>query len=133
MDNLVEEMKEYKNNVIRKIRQSQNKYRNIDYRLKRKDNNLILTPLAEKEKEKSLMGRIKKEQFNTAERIGVAMRRIEYTYLLDQNGHDYNEDAVTKIKKCFSFHKNTIKRRIVKGLILLKKYIKRKLLNLLLI
>ena len=136
VDNLVEKMKQNKNNVIRKIRQSPNKYRNIGYCSKRKSNNVILTPLAEKESEKSLMGRSEKEQFNTAERMGVVMRRIEYSYLLDQNGQGYNEnnkilfemkDAVEKNEKCWQMSK----RRIVRGLISLKKYFKRKIFNLL--
>ena len=125
VDNLVEEMKQYKNKVIEKIKKNPNKYKNINYGLQSLDDNLILTPLAEKERSK--MGNNEKELFNEAERRGVVMRRMEYANLLEQNDKiDKNDntkvimflkDAVGKIEKCWFFYKNSKKRRIRNGIL----------------
>ena len=137
VDNLVEEMKQYKNTVIENIKQNPNKLKNKNYGLESNDDSLILTPLAEKERSK--MGNNEKEQFNAAERFGVVMRRIEYTNLLSQNGVSPDEngkvffimkDAIAKIEKCWLFYKYSKKRRLFRGMKLLEKYIKRKILNL---
>ena len=138
VDNLVEEMKQYKNTIIEKIKQNPNKFKNKNYGLKSQDDNLILTPLAEKERSK--MANNEKELFNEAERKGVVMRRIEYANLLDQNGK-YNKgenakifmvmkDAVRKIENIWKFYKNSKPRRIKNGVKLLEYYIKRKVLKL---
>ena len=136
VDNLVEEMKQYKSTIIENIKQNQNKLKNKNYGLESNDDSLILTPLAEKER--SRMGNNEKEQFNAAERFGVVMRRIEYTNLLSQNGTNASEndkvffvmkDAVAKIEKCWLFYKNSRKRKLYRGMKLLEKYIKRKVLN----
>ena len=92
VDNLVEEMKQYKNIILNKIKQNPNGFKNRNYGLKSHDDNLILTPLAEKDYSK--MGSNEKELFNAAERRGVVMRRIEYTNLLDdKNGKNKSENA----------------------------------------
>ena len=136
VDNLVEEMKQYKKTVIEKIKENQNKLKNKNYGLQSNDDSLILTPLADKERSK--MGNNEKEQFNAAERFGVVMRRIEYTNLISQNGNIASEnskvffvmkDAVAKIEKCWLFYKYSKKRRLFRGMKLLEKYIKRKILN----
>ena len=134
VDNLVQEMKQYKNIILEKIKKEPNKLKN--HGLNSNDDNLILTPLAEKER--ANMCNNEKELFNEAERLGVVMRRIEYTNLLDQN-NIFNEnekvfmemkDAVRKIEKCWIFYKNSKKMRIKRGMELIKKYIKRKVLKL---
>ena len=136
VDNLVEEMKQYKNTIIENIKQNPNKFKNKNYGLQSNDDSLILTPLAEKERSK--MGNNEKEQFNAAERFGVVMRRIEYTNLLSQSGTSASEngkvffvmkDAVAKIEKCWRLYKYSKKRRLFRGMKLLEKYIKRKVLN----
>ena len=139
VDNLVDEMKQYRNKVIEKIKQNPNKFKNKNYGLKSQDDILILTPLAEKERSK--MGNNEKELFNEAERRGVVMRRIEYANLLDQNDNNINnrnvnakvfmvmKDAVGKIEKCWLFYKNSKKRRLTNGAKLLENYIKRKILK----
>jgi hypothetical protein len=112
------------------------KFKLKNYGLKNSNANLILTPLAEKERSK--MGNNEKEQFNAAERFGVVMRRIEYTNLLSQSGTSASEngkvffvmkDAVAKIEKCWRLYKYSKKRRLFRGMKLLEKYIKRKVLN----
>ena len=138
VDNLVEEMEQYKNTVIEKIKQNPNKFKNRNYGLKSQDDNLILTPLAEKER--SNMANNEKDLFNEAERRGVVMRRIEYSNLLDQNGNNNKsenakifmvmKDAVGKIEKVWKFYKNSKSRRIKNGVKLLENYIKRKVLKL---
>ena len=137
IDNLVKEMKQYKNTVIKSMRQNPNKYKSKNYSLKSHDDKLILTPLAEKERSK--MGDNEMEQFNAAERFGVVMRRIEYTNLIDKNGKTFEnnkiffvmKDAISKIEKCWLFYKYSKKRKLIRGMILLEKYIKRKVLKLL--
>ena len=93
VDNLVQEMKQYKNIILEKINKNPNKYKLKNYGLNSNDN-LILTPLAEKERYK--MGNNEKELFNEAERRGVVMRRIEYTNLLDQS-NNINNNENTKV------------------------------------
>ena len=139
VDNLVQEMKQYKNIVLEKINKNPNKYKLKNYGLNSNDDNLILTPLAEKERYK--MGNNEKELFSEAERRGVVMRRIEYSNLLDQNSNINNnentkvfmvmKDAVAKIEKCWMFYKNTKKMRIKRGINIIKKNVQRKVLKLL--
>ena len=91
MDQLVDEMGNYKSKVINKINENHNKNKKIknseivdiidDY--DSSHNKIILTPLAENEKERSEMEALEKKKFDEAKRIGVVMRRIEYTYLLN--------------------------------------------------
>ena len=135
VDNLVQEMKQYRNSIIEKIKQNPSKYKLKNFGLKNSNENLILTPLAEKERSK--MGNNEKELFNQAERRGVVMRRIEYSNSLYQNGDCDNlkiflvmKDAVRLIEKCWLFYKGLKKRKMIKGFILLDKYIKRKVLRL---
>ena len=77
VESLVQEMKQYKNSIIEKIKQNPNKYKLKNFGIKNSNINMILTPLAEKER--SSMGNNEKELFNLAERRGVVMRRIEYS------------------------------------------------------
>ena len=121
MDKLVDEMGNYKSKVISKINENHNKNKKIknseivdiidDY--DSSHNKIILTPLAENEKERSEMETLEKKKFDEAKRIGVVMRRIEYTYLLNNkllNGSKNGENkemlnklrtSVDKIEKCW--------------------------------
>ena len=134
VESLVQEMKHYKNSIIEKIKQNPNKYKLKNFGIKNSNVNMILTPLAEKER--SSMGNNEKELFNLAERRGVVMRRIEYSNSLmdgdyDQEIFDMLKHAVNLIEKCWLFYKGLKKRKIIKGFILISKYIKRKILRLL--
>ena len=135
VESLVQEMKQYKNSIIEKIKQNPNKYKLKNFGIKNSNVNMILTPLAEKER--SSMGNNEKELFNLAERRGVVMRRIEYSNSLMENGDCDNEiflmlkHAVNLIEKCWLFYKGLKKRKFIKGFILINKYIKRKILRLL--
>ena len=95
---------------------------------------MILTPLAEKDRSK--MGNNEKELFNLAERRGVVMRRIEYSNSLTDDKDNIKiflimKNAVKLIEKCWIFYKGLKKRKIIRGIILVDKYIKRKFLRLL--
>ena len=135
IDTLVQEMKQYRNSVIEKIKQNPNKYKLKNFGLKNSNANMILTPLAEKERSK--MGNNEKELFNLAERRGVVMRRIEYSNsLFGDKDCDLNfllvlKNAVKLIEKCWIFYKGLKQRKFIRGIILLDKYIKRKVLKLL--
>lgn len=93
---LVKEMGRYKSKVIKKIQE--NKKNNVckNYALESCDEKVILTPLAENEKEKNEMENLEKKKFDEAQRCGVVMRRIEYTHLLDNRDtfrySDINEE-----------------------------------------
>ena len=133
VDNLVQEMKQYKNSIIKKIKQNPNKYKLKNFSLKNSNSNMILTPLAEIERSK--MGNNEKELFNLAERRGVVMRRIEYSNAL-YGDRDCElqiflmmKNAVKMIEKCWLFYKGLKKRKMIKGIILLDKYIKRKVIK----
>ena len=121
VDKLVDEMGNYKSKVINKINENHNKNKKIknseivdiidDY--DSSHNKIILTPLAENEKERSEMETLEKKKFDEAKRIGVVMRRIEYTYLLNnkllnvsKNGDNKEmlnklKTSVDKIEKCW--------------------------------
>ena len=134
VDNLVQEMKQYRNSIIEKMKQNPSKFKLKNYGLKNSNANLILTPLAEKERSK--MGNNEKELFNLAERRGVVMRRIEYSNSLNNNDKDnlniflIMKNAVKLIEKCWLFYKGLKKRKYIKGILCMKKYIKRKILRL---
>ena len=132
VDNLVQEMKQYRNSIIEKIKQNPNKYKLKNYGLKNSNANMILTPLAEKDRSK--MGNNEKELFNLAERRGVVMRRIEYSNSLADDKDNIKiflvmKDAVKLIEKCWLFYKGLKQRKIIRGIILVDKYIKRKFLR----
>ena len=132
VDKLVQEMKQYRNSIIEKIKQNPNKYKLKNFGLKNSNANMILTPLAEKERSK--MGNNEKELFNLAERRGVVMRRIEYSNSLygdkdcDLKIFLVMKNAVKLIEKCWLFYKGLKKRKLIKGIILLDKFIKRRFL-----
>ena len=136
IDKLVQEMKQYKNSILKKINQNPNKFKLKNYGLQNSNQNLILTPLAQKERSK--MGSNEKELFNLAERRGVVMRRIEYTNSLSGGGglgldmkiFFIMKDAVKMIEKFWILHKEGKNRKIKKFVELLDKYIKRKVLRL---
>ena len=134
VDNLVQEMKQYRNSIIEKMKQNPSKFKLKNYGLKNSNANLILTPLAEKERSK--MGNNEKELFNLAERRGVVMRRIEYSNSLNYNDNDnlnvflIMKNAVKLIEKCWKFYKGLKIRKYIKGIICVQKFIKRKILRL---
>ena len=129
IDKLVQEMKQYKNSILEKINQNPNKFKLKNYGLQNSNQNLILTPLAQKERSK--MGSNEKELFNLAERRGVVMRRIEYTNSLSGGGglgldmkiFFIMKDAVKMIEKFWILHKEGKNRKIKKFVELLDKYI----------
>ena len=133
VDNLVQEMKQYKNSIIEKMKLNPSKFKLKNYGLKNSNANLILTPLAEKERSK--MGNNEKELFNLAERRGVVMRRMEYSNSLYNDNDDLKiflvmKNAVKLIEKCWLFYKGLKKRKLIKGIINMEKFIKRKILRL---
>ena len=131
MDNLLKEMGQYKSKVINKINETKsnkNKNSQINEIIEDYDtinNKNILTPLAENEKERSEMETLEKQNFDEAKRLGVVMRRIEYTYLLNKrNNLNKSEEkenkeminklknSVDKIEKCWLRHR---KRKILRA------------------
>ena len=62
---------------------------------------LILTPLAENEKERNEMEKIEKKNFDEAERTGVVLRRIEYSTVIhkraDFEKNEKNKDFINKL------------------------------------
>ena len=129
MDKLLNEMGNYKSKVINKINENKNRNKSFsdietiieNYEINH--NKAILTPLAENEKERREMETIEKKKYDEAKRIGVVMRRIEYTYLLNnrknknsKNGENKElitklKNSVNKIERCWLRHRN---RKIVK-------------------
>ena len=93
---LVKEMGRYKSKVIKRIQENKKKNVCKNYALESCDEKVILTPLAENEKEKNEMENLEKKKFDEAQRCGVVMRRIEYTHLLDNRDtfrySDINEE-----------------------------------------
>ena len=69
---LVKEMGKYKKKVLKKIKENK-KNTNVgkNYAFESCDEKVILTPLAEKEKDKNEMEKFEKKKFDEAERIGV--------------------------------------------------------------
>ena len=131
MDKLVDEMGNYKSKVINKINENHKnkKIKNSkivdiidDY--DNSHNKIILTPLAENEKERREMETLEQKKFDEAKRIGVVMRRIEYTYLLNNkmlNGSKNGENkemlkklktSVDKIEKCWLRYRKRKTKRI---------------------
>ena len=103
MDKLVGEMGNYKSKIINKINENHNKNKKIKNSQidDSAHNKVILTPLAENEKERREMETLEKKKYDEAKRIGVVMRRIEYTYLLNNktlNGSK-NGDSKEMINK----------------------------------
>ena len=110
MDNLLKEMGQYKSKVINKINENKNhknskKNSEINELIEEYDNcnnKVILTPLAETEKDLSEMETLEKANFDEAKRLGVVMRRIEYTYLLNNrnniNKNGENKEMISKLK-----------------------------------
>ena len=74
VDNLVEEMKQYKNIILDKIKQNPNGFKLKNYGLESQDDNLILTPLAEKNYSK--MGNNEKELFNESKELFSAFLNL---------------------------------------------------------
>ena len=124
-------MGQYKSKVINKINETKtNKNKNSEINEIIEDydnikNKNILTPLAENEKERSEMEALEKQRFDEAKRLGVVMRRIEYTYLLNKrNNLNKNEEkenkemisklknSVDKIEKCWLRHR---KRKVLRA------------------
>jgi hypothetical protein len=105
MDKLLQEMGNYKSKVINKINEKKgNKNSNnveisdILQEYKGFKKGEILTPLAENEKENE-MEMFEKKNFDEAKRIGVVMRRIEYTSLLNKrNRNGDNKEMLTKLR-----------------------------------
>ena len=98
MDNLLKEMGQYQSKVINKINENKvakKKNSEINEIIEDYDtikNKTILTPLAENEKDRSEMETLEKKNFDEAKRLGVVMRRIEYTYLLNKRINMNKED-----------------------------------------
>ena len=105
---LVKEMGRYKNKVIKKIQE--NKKNNVckNYALESCDEKVILTPLAENEKEKNEMENLEKKKFDEAQRCGVVMRRIEYTHLLDNRDTFRNNDINEEEKEMLMLMKDAV-------------------------
>ena len=113
MDNLLKEMGQYKSRVINKINENKNNKNNkkpnseIDEIIEDYDNiknKVILTPLAENEKGRGEMEPLEKKNFDEANRLGVVMRRIEYTNLLLKSrknlykNEEENNEMISKLK-----------------------------------
>ena len=106
MDKLVKEMGNYKSRIINKINENKNvknaEIKEILDQYENSQNKVILTPLAENEKERSEMEILEKQNYDEAKRMGVVMRRIEYTSLLNnrnnQNKNGDNKEMVIKLK-----------------------------------
>jgi len=105
---LVKEMGRYKSKVIKKIQE--NKKNNVckNYALESCDEKVILTPLAENEKEKNEMENLEKKKFDEAQRCGVVMRRIEYTHLLDNRDTFRNSDINEEDKEMLMLMKDSV-------------------------
>ena len=104
---LVKEMDKYKNKVIKKIKQNKKSPNSCkNYEFESHDEKVILTPLAESEKEKNEMEKLEKKKFDEAERLGVVMRRIEYTHLLDHR--DSFRNSLEEEKRLLLLMKNSV-------------------------
>ena len=104
---VVKEMDKYKKKVLTKIKEnkkSPNPCKNYDF--ENCDEKFILTPLAEPEKEKNEMEKLEKKKFDEAERLGVVMRRIEYTHLLDHR--DSFRNSLEEERRLLLLMKNSI-------------------------
>jgi hypothetical protein len=124
MDKLLKEMGQYQTKVINKINESKNLKSSNNSEISEIvddynncKNKVILTPLAENEKERDEMENNEKKDFEEAKRMGVVMRRIEYTNLLDNRknltDNEENKEMISKLKnsihkieKCWLRHKN---------------------------
>ena len=108
---LVNEMGKYKNKVIAKIKENK-KNTNVlrNYTFESCDEKVILTPLAENDKEKNEMEKLEKKKFDEAERCAVVMRRIEYVHLLDDRESSEFRDSFEEDKEIISFMKDSVKK-----------------------
>ena len=108
---LVKEMGKYKNKVIAKIKENK-KNTNVlrNYTFESCDEKVILTPLAENDKEKNEMEKLEKKKFDEAERCAVVMRRIEYVHLLDDRESSEFRDSFEEDKEIISFMKDSVKK-----------------------
>ena len=104
-------MGRYKNKVIEKIKKNK-KNTNVlkNYTFESFDEKVILTPLAENDKEKNEMEKLEKKKFDEAERCGVVMRRIEYVHLLDHRESSSFRDSLEEEKEIISYLKNSVKK-----------------------
>ena len=110
--NLVKEMGKYKNKVIAKIKENK-KNTNVlkNYNFESCDEKVILTPLAENDKEKNEMIKLEKKKFDEAERCAVVMRRIEYVHLLDDRESTELRDSFQEDKNIISYMENSVKKQ----------------------
>ena len=106
---LVTEMGKYKKKVIEKIKENK-KNTNVckNYTFESCDEKVILTPLAENDKEKNEMEKLEKKKFDEAERCGVVMRRIEYVHLLDDRESSGLNDSIQEDKEIISYMKDSV-------------------------
>ena len=131
IDELVEEMGQYKETILTKIKNNPELlYSNANY-LNSTNENIILTPLPIEQKRNKL--KIDDNEFYKAERTGVVMRTIEYTNRLGKkdSGNNINKNiyivmknAVDKISlfwKKNNNKENMKKYHIRKGIKILKK------------
>ena len=131
IDELVEEMGQYKETILTKIKNNPELlYSNPNY-LKLTKDNIILTPLPIEQKKHKL--KIDTNEFYKAERTGVVMRTIEYTNRLGKKVKENNinqkiyiimknaVDKITKFWKKNNNKENLKKYHIRKGVKILKK------------
>ena len=107
MNNFLKEMTNYKERVIERLASNDNnnddsKINSIIENYANCRDKVILTPLAENEKERNEMEKLEKKKFDEAERTGVVMRRIEYTSTLDKRAdfakNEENKEIIQKYK-----------------------------------
>lgn len=130
IDELVEEMGQYKKTILKKIKDNPELYSaNMNFPHLTDDNKIILTPLPIEQKNKKL--KIDNDEFYKAERTGVVMRTIEYTNRLGKRDFENNQniffvmknavDKITKFWKNNNNKENIRKYHIRKGIQILKK------------
>ena len=98
---LINEMGEYKSKVIKKITENKkNEKAGKNFGFESCDEKVILTPLAEREKEdKNFSESLEKKNFEDVQRTGVVMRRIEYVHLLDNRDGYKKRDTAEEDRK----------------------------------
>ena len=98
---LINEMGEYKSKVIKKINENKkNEKVGKNFGFESCDEKVILTPLAEREKEdKNFSESLEKKNFEDVQRTGVVMRRIEYVHLLDNRDGYKKRDTAEEDRK----------------------------------
>ena len=101
----VKEMTNYEKRVIDRLKSNQDdtKINSIVENYANCRDKVILTPLAENEKDRNEMENMEKEKFDKAERLGVVVRMIEYTSSLrkkaDFKKNEENKEIISKFKK----------------------------------